>query len=250
MASSIGWLYYWISSVIFTAISAFLGTVRLRVRWLCATSAPALARLCLVLLLDRLCTVEYVGPDTTSLTSGKTYVCLVLPFHPFYVGCLAIRQNLAQVMCGLLSRCCQNIPFSYIPVQRSHSMCFLCTMAITVKCDNYQNASACLRGWMMKEGKGQWMIFSFHQCKWGQGTTLFLLEGIFLSLGDSPAWRWVLPQPLRCILTTLLSFAVSLQVFYTNPASTVNQVSWVSTSHPINPRISAAGLSGPNMDSW
>lgn len=186
MASSVGWLYYWI---IFrvpqqgTANSAFLGAVRLRVRWLCITSAPALACLCLVSLLDRLCTVGYVGPDTMSLTSGKTYVCPVLPFDPFYMGCLAIRQNLARVMCELLGRCFQNIPFSYVPLQRSHCTCFLCTITITVKCDNYQNASTCLRRWMGEEGKeGQWVIFSFHQRKWGQDTTLFVSVRVFFFL--------------------------------------------------------------------
>lgn len=173
MALSIGQLFY---CIIFrvpqqrAANPAFLGAVRFRVRWLCITSAPALARLWPVLLLDRLLTVGYVGPDTTSLTSGETHMCLILPFHLFYMWCLAIRQNLAQVMCWLLGRCCQNIPFSYIPLQRSHCMCFIFNMAITVQWNNYQNASSCLREWTMKEGKeGRWVIFSFHQCKWGQG---------------------------------------------------------------------------------
>ena len=97
----------------------------------------------------------WVGPDTKSLTSGKTYMCPALPFYTFYGRCLAIGQKLTQAMCGVFGRCCQNSPFYYMALQSGIKNCmsFLCTMAITVTCDNYQNASACLMGWYTAETK-------------------------------------------------------------------------------------------------
>lgn len=151
---------------------------------------------------------------TMSLTSGKTCPSL----HPFCVRCLAISQNLGQVMCGLLGRCCQNIPFSYIPLQKSH--CEFC-----VHCGRYTSVWWLLKCLCMFEGvnnggrkERQLVIFSSRESKWGQCTTLFLLEGILLSLGDFPTCRLVVSQPLRCTLTTLLSDAISLQISYTKPA--------------------------------
>lgn len=96
---------------------------------------------------------------------------------------------------GLLIWCCQNIPFSYIEPQRSHSAYFLCTIAITVKCDKYQNASPFLRGCITEERK-EGQSWGFHQCKWGQGATPFsLLEGVFLSLTFLYGCTYYLSQP-------------------------------------------------------
>lgn len=75
-----------------------------------------------------------------------------------------------------------------------------------------------------------------------------LPEGNFLSMGDFPAGRWVLPQFLRCILIMPLSSAISLQVSCANPPSTANQVPQANTSHQINP--GTAALSDPNMAGW
>lgn len=99
---------------------------------------------------------------------------------------------------GCFFWCCQNIPFSYTPCQKSHCVCFLCTIGITVKCDKYQNASSFLRGCITAERKeGQSVILRFSPVQIRARCKPFfsLLEGVFLSLTFSYGGTYCLSQP-------------------------------------------------------